>query len=124
MPVSRRSVIAPRPAAVSAHLGRYRGASRLHIKYDPQVFLHWCAGQNQDPLTTERADIERYVRWLQEVNRYRPSTVSRRLSVVVGFYRTCVIEQLLPHSPAATSAGRWCHPNHPPSGTAICNSKP
>jgi integrase/recombinase XerD len=29
-----------------------------------------------------------------------PSTVSRRLSVVVGFYRVCVIDQILPHSPA------------------------
>src|SRR5207248_3829691 len=31
---------------------------------------------------------------------YQPSTVSRRLSVVVGFYRVCVIDQILPHSPA------------------------
>jgi len=34
------------------------------------------------------------------VRRYRPSTVSRRLSVVVGFYRVCVIDQILAHSPA------------------------
>jgi integrase/recombinase XerD len=34
------------------------------------------------------------------VRRYQPSTVSRRLSVVVGFYRVCVIDQVLPHSPA------------------------
>jgi site-specific recombinase XerD len=47
-----------------------------------------------------RAEIERYVRWLQEVRRYQPSTVSRRLSVVVGFYRVCVIDQILAHSPA------------------------
>jgi integrase len=37
---------------------------------------------------------------LQEVRCYRPSTVSRRLSVVVGFYRVCVIDQVLPYSPA------------------------
>jgi integrase/recombinase XerD len=40
------------------------------------------------------------VRWLQEVRRYQPSTVSRRLSVVVGFYRVCVIDQILDRSPA------------------------
>ncbi|WP_171064601.1 tyrosine-type recombinase/integrase [Actinomadura soli] len=40
------------------------------------------------------------MRWLQEVRRFRPSTVSRRLSVVVGFYRTCVIDGVLEHSPA------------------------
>jgi integrase/recombinase XerD len=45
-------------------------------------------------------NIERYVRWLQDVRRYQPSTVSRRLSVVVGFYRVCVIDGILAHSPA------------------------
>jgi integrase/recombinase XerD len=40
------------------------------------------------------------VRWLQEIRSYQPSTVSRRLSVVVGFYRVCVIDQILPYSPA------------------------
>jgi hypothetical protein len=29
-------------------------------------------------------DIEWYVRWLQDVRRYQPSTVSRRLFVAVG----------------------------------------
>jgi integrase/recombinase XerD len=33
-------------------------------------------------------------------SRDRRSTVSRRLSVVVGFYRVCVIDQILPRSPA------------------------
>ncbi|MEU4483150.1 tyrosine-type recombinase/integrase [Micromonospora sp. NPDC023966] len=45
-------------------------------------------------------DVERYVRWLQDVRRYQPPTVSRRLSVVVGFYRVCVIDAILEHSPA------------------------
>ena len=58
--------------------------------------------------TTSWADLDQlnhvnnvvYVRWLQEVCRFQPSTVSRRLSIVVGFYRVCVIDGLLPHSPA------------------------
>ena len=87
-------------AAVAAYLGRYRGESRLHTGSDLNVFLTWCAGQGRDPLTVTRVDIERYVRWLQDVRCYQPSTVSRRLSVVVGFYRVCVIDQILPHSPA------------------------
>jgi integrase/recombinase XerD len=37
---------------------------------------------------------------MQEQRRFAPSTVSRRLSVVVGFYRTCVIDGILQHSPA------------------------
>ena len=40
------------------------------------------------------------MRWMQEVRRFRSSTVSRRVSIVAGFYRTCVIDGLLEHSPA------------------------
>ena len=64
------------------------------------VFLTWCAGLGLDTLVAGRADLERYVRWLQETRRFKPSTVSRRVSVVAGFYRTCVIDGLLDHSPA------------------------
>jgi integrase/recombinase XerD len=102
--VSDRAVVASDErvlrAAVAAYLGRYRGESRMHTGSDLKVFLTWCAGQELDPLGLGRAEIERYVRWLQEVRRYQPSTVSRRLSVVVGFYRVCVIDQILAHSPA------------------------
>src|SRR5690242_19455983 len=31
---------------------------------------------------------------------YQPSTISRRLSVVVGCYRVCVIDKILAHLPA------------------------
>ena len=37
---------------------------------------------------------------MQETRRYKPSTVSRRTSVLAGFYRTCVIDGVLEHSPA------------------------
>lgn len=87
-------------AAVAAYLGRYRGESRLHTGSDLKVFLTWCSAQNLAPLDMGRAEIERYVRRLQEVRCYQPSTVSRRLSVVVGFYRVCVIDQILDHSQA------------------------
>ncbi len=71
-----------------------------HTGSDLKVFLTWCSGEDLDPLLVGRAEIERYVRWLQDVRCYQPSTVSRRLSVVVGFYRVCVIDQILAHSPA------------------------
>jgi integrase/recombinase XerD len=103
-PVSDHAVVASDDrvlrAAVAAYLGRYRGESRVHTGSDLKVFLTWCTAQDLDPLNLGRAEIERYVRWLQEVRRYQPSTVSRRLSVVVGFYRVCVIDQILAHSPA------------------------
>lgn len=62
--------------------------------------LRWCTDQDLDPLAAVRMDIKRYLRWLQDVSHYQPSTVSRRLSVVVGFYRVCVIDGILAHSPA------------------------
>jgi integrase/recombinase XerD len=37
---------------------------------------------------------------MQEIRHFKPSTVSRRFSVTAGFYRTCVIDGLLEHSPA------------------------
>ncbi len=87
-------------AAVAAYLGRYRRETRLHTESDLRVFLRWCTDHGLDPLAAVRVDIERYLRWLQDVRHYQPSTVSRRLSVVVGFYRVCVIDGLLQNSPA------------------------
>jgi integrase/recombinase XerD len=72
----------------------------VHTGSDLEVFLTWCVGQGLNPLRVGRVDVERYVRWLQEVRCYQPSTVSLRLSVVVGFYRVCVIDQVLAYSPA------------------------
>jgi site-specific recombinase XerD len=37
---------------------------------------------------------------MQESRRFKPSTISRRFSVAAGFYRTCVIDAVLEHSPA------------------------
>src|SRR6266566_9382075 len=51
-------------------------------------------------LAARRPHLELYIRWMQEIRRFKPSTVSRRFSVVAGFYRTCVIDGLLDHSPA------------------------
>jgi site-specific recombinase XerD len=83
--------------AIAAHLARYKGLSRAHTSPDLRVFLRWCAEHQLDPLSVRRVDVELFVRWLEEIRRFKPSTVSRRLSVVTCFYRTCVIDS----SPAA-----------------------
>jgi len=57
-----------------------------------------------------RPQVELYVRWMQEVRRLKPSTTSRRTSIVAGFYRTAVIDGLLEQSPADTSAGHTYQP--------------
>jgi integrase/recombinase XerD len=86
--------------AVAAYLARFKGQSRVHTESDLRGYLGWCEQRGLDPLTASRPHVELYIRWLQEVRRYRPSTVSRRMSVVAGFYRTCVIDGVLEHSPA------------------------
>ena len=37
---------------------------------------------------------------MQEIRRFKPSTVSRRFPVTAGFYRTCVLDGIMDHSPA------------------------
>ena len=86
--------------AIAAYLARYKGHTRAHAESDLRSFLTWCERQGLDPLAARRPHIELFLRWMQEVCRYKPSTGSRRLSIVAGFYRTCVIDGLLEHSPA------------------------
>src|SRR5262245_37895815 len=56
-----------------------------------------------------RPDLEHYIRWMQEACRFTPPAISRRFSVAAGFYRTCVIDGVLEHSPA----GHVRRPNVP-----------
>jgi integrase/recombinase XerD len=86
--------------AVAAYLARFKGSSREHTASDLRCYLAWCAQRGLDPLAARRPHLELYIRWMQEVRRFKPSTVSRRFSVAAGFYRTCVIDGLLELSPA------------------------
>ena len=90
----------PLRLAVAAHLARFKSSSRGHTESDLRCYLAWCAGRRLDPLAARPPHLELYIRWMQEIRRFRPSTVSRRFSVTAGFYRTCVIDGILRHSPA------------------------
>src|SRR6266487_2620805 len=78
----------------------FKGSSREHTESDLRCYLAWCAEHGLDPLAAQRPHLELYIRWMQEICRFRPSTVSRRFSVTAGFYRTCVLDGVLQHSPA------------------------
>jgi integrase/recombinase XerD len=86
--------------AVAAYLARFKGSSREHTESDLRCYLSWCAEHALDPLAAQRPHLELYIRWMQEIRRFKPSTVSRRFSVAAGFYRTCAIDGILEHSPA------------------------
>jgi integrase/recombinase XerD len=101
--------------AVAAYLSRFKDATRVHTESDLRAFLTWCMERRLPPLEVQRVHVELYVRWMQEVRRFKPSTVSRRMSVVAGFYRTCVIDQVLPHSPAEYVR----RPNVPPESPTL-----
>src|ERR1700691_3062732 len=86
--------------AVAAYLARFKGSSREHTESDLRCFLAWCAEHGLDPLAARRPHLELYIRWMQEIGWFKPSTVSRRFSVTAGFYRTCVIDGVLENSRA------------------------
>jgi integrase/recombinase XerD len=86
--------------AVAAYLARFKGFSREHTESDLRCYLSWCAERGPDPLTAQRPHLELHIRWMQEIRRFKPSTVSRRFSVAAGFYRTSVLDGVLHHSPA------------------------
>ena len=86
--------------AVAAYLARFKATSREHTESDLRCYLTWCAERDLDPLAAKRPHLELYIRWMQEIRRFQPSTVSRRLSVAAGFYRTCVLDGILERSPA------------------------
>ena len=70
--------------AAAAYLARYKGTSRIHAESALRIYFGWCAERGLDPLAAQRPHLELYVRWMQEVRRFKPSTVSRRLSVTAG----------------------------------------
>jgi integrase/recombinase XerD len=101
--------------ATVAYFARYKETSRMHTESDLRIFLGWCTERNLKPLSVQRAQVELYFRWLQEIRRFRPSTVSRRLSVVAGFYRIFVIDGVLEQSPA----DHVRRPNVPPESPTL-----
>jgi len=86
--------------AVAACLTRFQGPSRYHTESGLRCYHGWCAERGLDPPAARRPHLEPCIRWMQETRRFTPSTVSRRFSVAAGFYRTCVIDAVLEHSPA------------------------
>jgi integrase/recombinase XerD len=114
----------PLRPAVAAYLARFKGSSREHTESDLRCYLAWCVERGLDPLAARRPHLELYIRWMQEIRQFKPSTVSQRFSVPAGFYRTCVIDGPWSTHPPNTSAALRSQPNHPPSDSPTCSSRP
>lgn len=82
----------PLRMAVAAYLARYKGHTRVHNESDLRSYLYWYAERGLEPFAARRPDVELYVLWMQEHRLLAPSTISRRIAIVSGFHRTCVID--------------------------------
>ena len=90
-----------REAVVSFVTGYAARLTRLAYVNDLTLWLRHCDAEGLHPFDdVRRTHIERYARWLEDQQR-APATVGRRLSTIAGFYRWCVDEDLVEHSPAA-----------------------
>src|ERR1700727_965880 len=65
--------------AVAAYLARFKGSSRGHTESDLRCYLAWCAEHGLDPLAARRPHLDLYIRWMQEIRRFTPSTASPRV---------------------------------------------
>lgn len=92
---------AVREAVVSFVTGYASRLTRVAYVSDLALWLRHCVSEDLQPFgDVRRTHIERYARLLEEQQR-SPATVGRRLSTIAGFYRWCVDEGLVEHSPAA-----------------------
>jgi integrase/recombinase XerD len=59
-------------AAVAAYLAAFQGMSRSHTDSPSRVPVLVHDG-DRDPLAARRIDIQLYLRWLQEIRRFKPN---------------------------------------------------
>jgi site-specific recombinase XerD len=85
--------------AVAGFLARYSGPTRKSYVSDLRQFFAWCASVDLEIFATKRGHIELWARSMEEKGLAR-ATIGRRLSTVAGFYRICVLDGLIEHSPA------------------------
>ncbi|MBD2016504.1 tyrosine-type recombinase/integrase [Microcoleus sp. FACHB-53] len=66
-----------------------------------QQFVDWCDRQKLHPAEVTKDDIKHYRRWMVEKKKFKPATISLKLSVVKRFYQAAVEQGLISINPAA-----------------------
>jgi integrase/recombinase XerD len=85
--------------AVDGFLAGYSGNTRISYATDLRIFTAWCHEGGLRLLALRPSHLELFGRWMEENGRMR-STVARRLSTLVSFYRYCEQEGLIERNPA------------------------
>ena len=87
-------------AAVAFVSSYSSAATRQAYTTQLRLWFAWCQRHQLDPLgDVRRPHVELYAREL-EARGLAPATIALKLVAITGFYRYCVEEQLLEHSPA------------------------
>lgn len=71
------------------------------VTYRRQIegFLRWCDRHRVPPATVTKEDIKRYRRWMVETQKFKPTTIALKLSVVRRFYQAAVERGLIAVNP-------------------------
>ena len=85
--------------AVAGFLARYSGPTRRSYPCDLRQYFAWLNTVGLQPFAVRRGHLELWARTMEDRGLAR-ATIGRRLSTVAGFYRICVIDGVLEHSPA------------------------
>ncbi|MHB8467925.1 MAG: tyrosine-type recombinase/integrase [Acidimicrobiales bacterium] len=85
--------------AIASFLARYSDPTRTSYTHDLKGYFAWCERNGLTVFAITRGHVELWARTMEEPGLAR-TTIGRRLSTVVGFYRFAVIDGLIEHSPA------------------------
>lgn len=95
-----RAASAARWAAVAFVASYSSPGTRQAYSTQLRLWFDWCDRHGLEPLTdVRRPHVELYAREL-ETRGLAPATVALKLVVITGWYRYCVEERLVEHSPA------------------------
>jgi len=84
----------------ASFLASYREPTRSHHENNLKQWFRFCATRPMDPMEAERAHIELYGRWLEEVKGLAIATVANQLGTICQFYKHCMIDRYLAYNPA------------------------
>ena len=74
--------------------------TRAAYMLDLRIFFEWCARVGLNPLAAKRAHIQAFALHLAEGRGNGPSSISRRIGTVTGFYSTAVLDEVIENTPA------------------------